>query len=221
MDQEPMEKEQTTVRISSGQPPLYSYQTQATDVSNEAPPKYNTIIQTFNVNRSENGSVVASKVLVQTLINTLLGKLVILIITSSLGISSLVIGSLYFNKECDEPRLAHYLIGQGIASILLSVLNTCEKKKVIITSDTGVEKEESEPEVKAARSVVWLFALIWFIFGSVWVYTFDPGMDYENCSKLLYLYTFWIITASYILIAIPFAFLIICCPFLCCVLIAS
>lgn len=58
------------------------------------------------------------------------------------------------------------------------------------------------------------FLFVWFICGNVWIYknyyfSYDVG-DFEYCNKILYLFVFWIIIFTYILVGV------LCCC-VCCV----
>ncbi|RMZ93279.1 hypothetical protein BpHYR1_027942 [Brachionus plicatilis] len=52
------------------------------------------------------------------------------------------------------------------------------------------------------------FQFAWFITGNVWVYSKHKKVVYDDpnssfyCDKTLYLFSFWIITSSYIMIGI-------------------
>ena len=87
--------------------------------------------------------------------------------------------------------------------------------------DTSDDSDDDQPMLaKFVDGVLNLFLFIWFIAGSIWVYTkykphFVPPkhQPWNYCHPTLYLFAFWVITTGYILMGtILFC---ICCLGLC------
>jgi len=148
------------------------------------------------------------------LIFKLFGLLLLIALMCGMSIANVVVGALYQGKTCDED-LSTFLIVFGVFGLASFVLSVCLKICYKPPPD-GTDKEKGAANdifnqsgfyvcTGCCSSLISLFLFAWMIVGSVWVYRLDPGDDYQFCDRILYLYTFWIITAGYISAAV------ICC----------
>lgn len=102
-----------------------------------------------------------------------------------------------YKDECPiETKIPIYLIVGGSVGIFRNLLSLCQRARK--------ENEGEEKKKNPVESILDCFMLAWFICGNVWIYSnYEPS--YENssskyCDKTLYLFAFWITTATYILL---------------------
>ena len=125
-----------------------------------------------------------------------------------------------YRQDCPvEPFIPIYLIVGGSFSMLKTVVVLCQRAAREESIDGEAEDEQSM-FAKFFDGVLNLFLFIWFIAGNFWVYSkYKPNFvppkhqPLNYCNPTLYLFTFWIITASYIIMGI--ILFCICCLGLC------
>ena len=125
-----------------------------------------------------------------------------------------------YRQDCPvEPFIPIYLIVGGSFSMLKTVAVLCQRAAREESIDGETEDEQSM-FAKFFDGVLNLFLFIWFIAGNFWVYSkYKPNFvppkhqPLNYCNPTLYLFTFWIITASYIIMGI--ILFCICCLGLC------
>ena len=80
--------------------------------------------------------------------------------------------------------------------IFRNLLSLCQRAR----KDTDGEEKKKNP----VESILDCFMLAWFICGNVWIYSnYEPSYEKggsQYCDKTLYLFAFWITTATYILL---------------------
>ena len=110
-----------------------------------------------------------------------------------------------------EPFIPVYLIVGGAFGIIKTVVVIMQR--VIVHGEIFNEDEKHSDEPSMAWTffdgVLNLFLFTWFIAGNVWVYSkykphFVPPLHepLNYCNGTLYLFSFWVITASYILMGL-------------------
>lgn len=179
----------------SGPPPSYTDSVQYNVViqpviSNASPPSYDSVFGRIRQERDNSSTWEFLEKLPGLLLNGL-DKIVGLIIVLGWSIANITIAGVYWNAHCTTNHFKIYLLVGGIISIINQII-------------TPKKKEGDDDNTPGKKTGKWLtlFLVAWFIVGSVWVYKFDTGPNYGNCEKTLFLYTFWSITAAYIIIAI-------------------
>ncbi|XP_023238461.1 uncharacterized protein LOC111637250 [Centruroides sculpturatus] len=124
-----------------------------------------------------------------------------------LHIVMIIIGSIYV-KDCPAERyIPIYLIVMGVFGTIRNLLDFFE----FYRSEKG-----QKPITKFHNKIINLFIFCWFIAGCVWVYrAYKPNFYSPEsplyCNKVVYLFTFWLINLTFILIAIVF---LVCCCFI-------
>lgn len=120
-------------------------------------------------------------------------------------------GAKYKNECPVEDKIPIYLIVAGAVGVFRNLISLGQRAK---QSDN--EQEGEEKKKRPLESILDCFLFVWFICGNVWIYQNyqpkydDPFNSDEYCNKTLYLFAFWVTTATYIL------FGVMCCC-LCCV----
>ena len=129
------------------------------------------------------------------------------------------LGAEYKNECPVEPFIPVYLIVGGTFGMLKTVMALCQRAISAAPSDDELDEEESMT-AKFFDGVLNLFLFIWFIAGNIWVYSkyrpnFQPPKHdpLNYCDPTLYLFAFWVITSSYILMSV--ICFCICCLGLC------
>lgn len=87
----------------------------------------------------------------------------------------------------------------GAVGVFRNLISLCQRAR---KSDNDDDEEKKRNPVE---SLLDCFLFAWFICGNVWIYqnyqpNYDPTSGSEYCNKTLYLFAFWITTATYILI---------------------
>lgn len=119
-----------------------------------------------------------------------------------------------YKDDCPSERMIPiYLIvvgSFGIVRHFLGMHAQCKKR-----NDDQVD-DESQNKKNFLERLIDCFLVGWFIAGNVWIYRiYEPSFDKVNnpldyCDETLYLFSFWLMTASYIFVAV------LCCC-MCCV----
>lgn len=125
-----------------------------------------------------------------------------------------------YKDDCPvEPFIPIYLIVGGSFGMLKTIIVLCQRARSHDETDTDIDEDQSMSS-KFIDGVLNLFLFTWFIAGNIWVYskykpnpTPPPNDAMNYCNPTLYMFAFWVITASYILMgAICFC---ICCLGVC------
>lgn len=172
----------------------------------EAPPAYGDVVGNMRQNTLVKGCF--------DLLGNVIAIIIIIAFMFALNVVSILMGAGIFG-ECDEDKIMTWLIVSGSVGIPTSILgfiiNKYYKKEEGEEVNCGFDTTEGR--LRYANGVLVLFTLIWLIIGSVWVYKYDAGPNYAHCDRDVYLYAFWLITVSWILMGV--VILLCCC--LCCV----
>ena len=112
------------------------------------------------------------------------------------------IGAKYKDDCPREDKIPIYLIVMGCFLIIRNLSNMCSRASSRNDED---ENDEKNPAQKCCDSMIDLFLFCWFIAGNYWIYhIYEPSFDKSDkelyCHKTLYLFSFWILNATYILI---------------------
>ena len=120
------------------------------------------------------------------------------------------LGAKYKNDCPIEKKIPIYLIVAGAVGVFRNLISLCQRAKK--SENEGEEEKKQNP----VTSILDCFLFAWFICGNVWIYSHYKDVDHNvmsssnYCDETLYLFAFWITTATYILIGV------MCCC-VCCV----
>ncbi|XP_070552900.1 transmembrane protein 272-like isoform X2 [Ptychodera flava] len=118
-------------------------------------------------------------------------------------------GSIHKDDCRAEPHIPIYLIVSGTFVIVVFFLSACagDKKRRLVNDDVEDDGGASYGCAKCLSTLISLFLLAWFIAGNVWIYgTYEPNYSNDEardyCHKTLYLFSFWLMNATYILLGL-------------------
>ncbi|XP_048450117.1 transmembrane protein 272-like, partial [Rhincodon typus] len=130
------------------------------------------------------------------------------VFTLILGIAYITVGSIYLDSCTKQHLIPIYLIVSGISALFFLM--------VLLIPRTSDENHILNKFHQFFTHLESLFSFIWFITGSVWIYSiYQP--DYINktspnyCNKTLYLFAFWVTTIIYIFLGLMMVFGICAC----------
>jgi amino acid transporter len=112
-----------------------------------------------------------------------------------------------------------FLIVFGAVYLLRYTITTC--LRCGSKDEDEIDTEKDADTLRFFNVILFfvdLFLLIWFIMGSVWVYSNFSDVQYHNsaasshCSRVAYLFSFWFITIHYIALGMC----MFCCPCIIC-----
>ena len=120
----------------------------------------------------------------------------------------LIIGLMSKEKCTIQPKIPMYLIVGGAAGISIAVIRFIGNIYVAIRYRKS--QEVKDPQLLSGFiKILSILLFIWFIIGNYWVYSIFNKVQYDNiyypfdyCDKLCYRFAFWVITASWVLIAL-------------------
>jgi hypothetical protein len=136
-----------------------------------------------------------------------------LVFMFALPIAMVTIGAIHKDHCPVQKYIPIYLIVGGSFGIFVGIITTCSN--IIKCCRRAEEDEQEKRKPNPFSSLINLFLLAWFIAGNYWVYHIhntvqsdDPSELNTYCDKTLYLFAFWLITASYIALGLA---LLCCC----------
>lgn len=180
-----------------------------------APPSYNSLFGELKAAKAESGG--ANTDFFKKMIAILMGSIattIILALFLAFPIAMIVIGALKLDDCPAEKFIPKWLLIMGCFGLLKNLLSLGQQ--VFNKARDNNEKHASKNPIEC---ILDLFLFAWFIAGSVWVYRTYSDVSYHKedgkdyCDKLLYLFSFWSLTSSYILMALS----CLCCICVCCV----
>ncbi|XP_071485362.1 transmembrane protein 272-like [Diadema antillarum] len=181
-------------------PPAYN------EASQETPPSYQSLFgQIKDVRQSSSGPIDFCRKVGSLLLNTLLVT-ILLALALAIPISMIVIGAIY-KDDCPVERfIPIFLIVEGAFQIVKIVLDMKVRiQRQRLPEGDRESFQPSKPEL-AIGQLLNCFLFAFFIAGNVWVYRIyspnlsDPTLP-DYCQRTLYLYSFWLITSTYIILA--------------------
>ncbi|KAL4230548.1 hypothetical protein ACF0H5_010929 [Mactra antiquata] len=183
---------------NTGVPPSYSSTRPTGDMA--PPPSYDSLYGKVKAAKQDSdGHVDFCKKFFIILCGTI-GCTIMLAVIMAVPVAMIVIGALHKDACPAERMIPIYLIvggSFGILKNLSSLIQRCKNKN----EEDGDEKNAKTNPFDATLNC---FLFAWFIAGNVWVYrTTDRSLDptaSNYCDETLYLFAFWLITASYIML---------------------
>lgn len=135
----------------------------------------------------------------------------------AIPIAMIVVGALYL-KQCDRQHyIPIYLLVGGCFGVVKGIINLAEQLR---NKKKGTSLDEKVKETRRPNpldGIISCFLFAWFIAGCYWVYSIHG--DYQSdhpeaekyCHQVVYLFSFWLLTVSFILAAIA----LLCCCGIC------
>lgn len=142
-------------------------------------------------------------------------------ISITMPITMIVIGAIYKDQCKIERYIPIWLIVAGVFGCVSTIFRTASNCYTLFTKrGDGNDPEGANKKIQTKNcftSLIELFLFAWFIAGNVWVYSVRNTVQYNDqslntyCHQTVYLFSFWLITLTWIL-----SVLFCCCC--CCVL---
>ncbi len=110
-----------------------------------------------------------------------------------------------YKDDCTiEPLIPIYLIVAGAFGIFRNLIAICCKASEKHQERQGQQASQPGAGRRGFEGLIDCFLLAWFICGNVWIYkNYQPNYDLKTsaqyCHQTLYLFAFWLTTATYIL----------------------
>ncbi|XP_029183011.1 transmembrane protein 272-like isoform X3 [Acropora muricata] len=168
------------------------------------PPSYDSLFgQIKEAKETSDGSFDFCKRVVQLFAGTI-GCTIALSLLMALPIAMVIMGAKYKDDCPVEPFIPIYLIVGGSFGMLKTIIVLCQRARTH-EDDADIDEDQSM-STKFIDGVLNLFLFTWFIAGNIWVYSKYkpnpiplPSDPLNYCNPTLYMFAFWVITASYIL----------------------
>lgn len=197
-------------------PPTYQESRDTPMGVNDPPPSYDSIFGKVKQAKADSSGNVdfICKLAAMTICGVACCGIYIAILLA-LPIAMIVIGAMYL-EDCPRERyIPIYLIVAGAFGVVKAISNIiqqiCKRKK-------NEEDTEQNKKPNPCDSVISTFLLAWFIAGCVWTYrvyddyqSVDPTLD-NYCNETVYLFTFWLLNITWILLGLAF---VCCCCGIC------
>ncbi|XP_064638043.1 transmembrane protein 272-like isoform X2 [Lineus longissimus] len=168
-----------------------------------SPPSYDSLYGKVKAAKRESGGHVDFFKKFMIILCGTIGCTVCIGLIMAIPISMIAMGSIYLNDCRIERFIPIYLIVGGCFGILKNISNIVQRIR-----NQKEEKEEENAKTNPFDGIVSCFLLAWFIAGNVWIYRVYHTVNYKDpsdpnyCDPALYLYAFWITTATYIFLAV-------------------
>jgi hypothetical protein len=174
-----------------------------TNNSNDPPPSYES---TFNrlksVKDESSGPGDCFQKFVTVLCGSVIGTIAIGLVLA-VPLAMIIVGAIHL-KDCPIERfIPIYLIVGGCFGVVQSLMTTSFRVR-----NQRKKKEEDNAKPHPASGIISCFLFAWFIAGSVWVYrifhtvTMSNSADPTYCHAGTYWFTFVLITAGYVAMAL-------------------
>ncbi|XP_035230139.1 transmembrane protein 272-like, partial [Stegodyphus dumicola] len=170
-----------------------------------SPPSYQSLFGQVREARKNSSSFVEFLRKVIILLLGTIGCSIILGVTIVVPFSMIIVGSKYFGECPVEHFIPVYLIVGGIFGAVKNILSFTERCR-------RNENEQEHIIHRSRDSLLNCFLIAWFITGCIWTYrVYEP--EYEDtssplyCNKTLYLFAFWLVTTSFIVVGLMSMFI--------------
>ncbi|CAF0869729.1 unnamed protein product [Brachionus calyciflorus] len=199
-------------------PPNYNAAMNTPNDSTELPPSYNSLFNQLQRAKEESTNpadyaLKACGILCGSIIIT-----IIFAISSAIPITMIIIGAIYKDQCTIDHKIPIWLIVSGVFGCLSAIIRTIQNCYSIYKKRQNESYEQGKKS--CITSVIELFIFSWFICGNVWVYSAKSSVVTDNqldpfyCHATCYYFAFWVITVSWIVMA-----LLCCCC--CCILVIA
>ncbi|XP_075265789.1 transmembrane protein 272-like isoform X3 [Convolutriloba macropyga] len=201
-------------------PPNYQSGSDSKDGAPAEPPSYNSLFGELKAAKADSGG--ANMDFFKKIVAILMGSIattIILALFLAFPIAMIVIGALKLDDCPAEEFIPKWLLIMGCFGLLKNLMSLGQQ--VFNKAKDNNDKNASKNPIEC---ILDLFLFAWFIAGSVWVYRTYSDVSYNKttggedyCDELLYKFSFWSLTISYILMGLS----CVCCVCLCCLAIFS
>ncbi|KAF8790086.1 uncharacterized protein LOC129961050 [Argiope bruennichi] len=122
-----------------------------------------------------------------------------------ISLALLIIGCIYIDDCKIQPNIPLYLIVSGVLGTIQHFIAIWTK---YVPKDSLGRIKEYRNYCKIVDCVIQLFLTIWFVLGCIWVYGVYNEVEYrdternEYCNQTLYLFAFWILNFSFMILAL-------------------
>lgn len=167
----------------------------------DPPPTYDSIFGNIQQAREESSNALDFLKRFLILLGSTAGCTVCLAFFFAIPLACIIIGFIYRDECPVQKYIPIYLIVLGSFGILRNFVGLYSQLK---TRSSENEGEEGNKRRSSFEHCISCFLIIWFIAGNVWIYSiYEPNyVSYPYCNKTLYLFAFWLTTASYIVIGL-------------------
>ncbi|MFH4975037.1 hypothetical protein AB6A40_001746 [Gnathostoma spinigerum] len=193
-------------------PPTYEDSTNP----NAMPPTYESLYGEFQQVDGPKGLAQFAAKVFAVLMRTVTAA-VLLAIFNIIPLGMIILGALNINNCIAEPYIPIWLIVVGAFSLLKSATNLYYRSR---RQRSGQPPSPSDINPNPFDGLLSCFLLIWFIIGSVWIYSINDAVQHTNphapfyCDQFTFVFSFVFVTIGYILFAV---FVFCCCCCCCCV----
>lgn len=138
----------------------------------------------------------------------------------------IILGSINVHHCSIQPLIPIWLIVSGSALLLKSAVNFVRMKLTSSKRNRSTPPEQEVPKgcknpFKVVLTLLGLFTVVWFVIGSVWVYSAYSDVDHEKrespnyCDQFTYVFSFVYATFGYISTALAVCCFCCCCCCIC------
>lgn len=202
------------VRESSDQPPTYEDSTNP----NTMPPTYESLYGEFRQVEDPRGLAQFIAKAFAVIIGTVAAA-VLLALLNIIPLGMIVLGSVNLHRCPVETYIPIWLIITGVFSLLKSAINFFYRAK---RHRAGQPPSASDVNPNPFDGLLSCFLLVWFIIGSVWIYSVYDQVQYSSprdpdyCDQLTFVFSFVFVTFGYVLLALTMFCFCCCCCCICC-----
>lgn len=195
-------------QANSAPPPLYENAVNAP--SADMPPSYDSLTLMNKLKKAKEDSNNPVEYLTSACA-IVCGSFVITVIFAvsiAMPVTMIVIGALYKDDCRAQKFIPIWLIVAGSFGCFSTITRTISNCHSLIMKRDGLENNDTENtkvnKKSCLASLIELFLFAWFIAGNVWVYSIRETVSYDSesdlyCHKTCYLFSFWLITISWIM----------------------
>jgi hypothetical protein len=177
----------------------------------------------------QGGAAGVYAVMCGTLCCSLLVGIVFLVLLNIVSISSIIIGAVHLNDCPAQPNIPIMLIALGVIAFVIGIFDTMDRAKERRASEGGGVVIEDADDIKkpscytCINSVLKTMQLVLFVYTCVIVYrifstvTYTPdgnlaaGEANHYCDAVVYLFAFWFLTATLVVLGAILVFLLCIC----------
>jgi len=181
------------------------------------PPTYESLFGEFRQVESPKGLAQFLHKAIAIVVGTVTAAVIIAIL-NVIPLGMIVIGALNLQNCPAEPYIPIWLVVTGVFALLKSAANFYYRAR----RPPGQLAQPSDINPNPFDGLLSCFLIVWFIIGSVWVYTTSwsvqygkPGTHYY-CDQFTYTFAFIFITVGYCLFFIACMSFCCCCCCICC-----
>ncbi|VDN04777.1 unnamed protein product [Thelazia callipaeda] len=195
-------------------PPTYEDSTNP----NSMPPTYDSLYGEFQQVEDPRGLAEFLAKTFAVIISTMTAA-IILGLLNIIPLAMIIFGSNNLNKCPVEPYIPIWLIVTGLLSLFKSGTNFYYRAK---RQREGRAPSAADVNPNPFDGLLSCFLLIWFIIGSVWIYSAVDLVQYKNpensnyCDRFTFIFSFVFVTLGYLLLSITMCCFCCCCCCICC-----